>query len=154
MCRGGRYLPGIQGGQKMKGRPLACCDRATGTQEGNEQPGRPPARGTRALGRASFDARIRGSTRQRCVKISKQAWREHLWHGPRGQESCGPCVNCRRVLFLRPSGNGFVHGSRRRHRPCHVYWLLDVLCLCLSRSLKFWGRRSRSISLDIQHTII
>jgi hypothetical protein len=27
------------------------------------QPGRPPARGTRALGRASFDARTRGSTR-------------------------------------------------------------------------------------------
>jgi hypothetical protein len=42
------------------------------------QPGHPPARGTRALRRASFDARNRGSTRPPYEERHERAWRDHL----------------------------------------------------------------------------
>ena len=42
------------------------------------QPGRPSARGTRALRRASFDARNRGSTRSPYEERHELAWRDHL----------------------------------------------------------------------------
>jgi len=67
------------------------------------QPGRPPARGTRTLGRCSFDARNRGSTRLSPKEVGKRAWKDHLERGGGGPVGllCSRNAHAQNVLVRR-----------------------------------------------------
>ena len=63
-CGGSGQVPFLLAEQRRGWSLMIFCARATsGLRRVEEQPGRPPARGTRTIRKCSFDARTRGSTR-------------------------------------------------------------------------------------------